>query len=147
MGRLANLYLFTYNAAQAFGWTVALIRIVSNVSTTKSVDGAYAAAGDLICLLQYAAFMEVLHAAIVQYDIVYAQSVPTRALVLFSVSSNIVHLRGRICHWEPFRIKCRFSLVMLFAVGLVPSGVFPILMQWGGRTHFVAAIVCQITEV
>ncbi|KAH9326193.1 hypothetical protein KI387_006371, partial [Taxus chinensis] len=95
MGRLTSLYLFTYNAAQAFGWTLALIRLISNVSLTKSIDGAYAASGELICLLQLCAVMEVFHAAI----------------------------------------------------GIVPSRVLPVLMQWGGRTHFVAAIVSQIPEI
>lgn len=34
-----------------------------------------------------------------------------------------------------------------FIIGLVPSGVMLVLMQWGGRTHFLLAIVSQITEV
>lgn len=33
------------------------------------------------------------------------------------------------------------------AVGLVPSGVVLGLMQWGGRTHFLFAIVRRITEI
>ncbi|XP_020113939.1 very-long-chain (3R)-3-hydroxyacyl-CoA dehydratase 2 isoform X2 [Ananas comosus] len=33
------------------------------------------------------------------------------------------------------------------AVGLVPTGVLVSLMQWGGRTHFLLAIVRQIPEV
>lgn len=32
-------------------------------------------------------------------------------------------------------------------LGLVPSGVLLALMQWGGRTHFLLAIVRQIAEV
>nr|AKM76672.1 protein-tyrosine phosphatase-like protein [Francoa sonchifolia] len=40
-----------------------------------------------------------------------------------------------------------FLEVIHGAVGIVPSGfVFP-LMQWGGRTHFLLAIVRQIDEV
>lgn len=31
--------------------------------------------------------------------------------------------------------------------GIVPSGVLLPLMQWGGRTHFLLAIVRQIPEV
>lgn len=95
MGRLATLYLFTYNSVQAGGWTVALIKLLTNVSSTKSIDGTYDAAGQLICLLQLFSVMEVFHGAI----------------------------------------------------GIVPTKVLPVLMQWGGRTHFVAAIVCQIPEV
>ncbi|KAL3750708.1 hypothetical protein ACJRO7_011664 [Eucalyptus globulus] len=62
--RLSNLYLFAYNSLQAFGWSVSLFRILRSVVITKSVDGAYAAAGELICLLQAAAFLEVLHGAL-----------------------------------------------------------------------------------
>ncbi|CAI0474995.1 unnamed protein product, partial [Linum tenue] len=92
---IATLYLLTYNSIQAFGWAIALFRILSNFSATGSVAGAYASAGDLICLLQSIAFLEVVHGAL----------------------------------------------------GLVPSGVLYPFMQWGGRTHFVLAIVRKIVEV
>lgn len=92
---MSRLYLFLYNSLQAFGWAFSLSRISSSFISTKSLDGAYAAAGDLICFLQTLAFLEVLHSAI----------------------------------------------------GIVPSGVLLSLMQWGGRTHFLLAIVRQIVEV
>ncbi|XP_075633219.1 uncharacterized protein LOC142605674 [Castanea sativa] len=95
MSSLSNLYLCTYNSLHAIGWAIALSRILSSFVTTKSVNGAYASAGELICLLQTAAFLEVVHGAI----------------------------------------------------GLVPSGVVNPLMQWGGRTHFLLAVVRQIDEV
>ncbi|XP_072996169.1 uncharacterized protein [Typha latifolia] len=40
-----------------------------------------------------------------------------------------------------------FLEVIHAAVGLVPSGVLLALMQWGGRTHFLLAIVRQIPEI
>lgn len=95
MSHLLKLYLFAYNSLQAFGWTISLVRILSCFIATKSVIGAYASAGDLICLLQTCAFLEVVHGAI----------------------------------------------------GIVPSGVLFPLMQWGGRTHFLLAIVRRIHEV
>ncbi|XP_010253303.1 PREDICTED: very-long-chain (3R)-3-hydroxyacyl-CoA dehydratase 2 isoform X1 [Nelumbo nucifera] len=95
MSQLSNLYLFAYNSLQAFGWVISLFRVLSSFASTKSFQGAYASAGDLICLLQTVSFLEVLHGAI----------------------------------------------------GLVPSGVLLPLMQWGGRTHFLLAIVSQIVEV
>ncbi|KAI3694606.1 hypothetical protein L1987_77574 [Smallanthus sonchifolius] len=95
MTRLSNIYLFFYNSVQAFGWAIALFRISVDFFSTKSVNGAYASAGQLICLLQTVAFIEVIHGAL----------------------------------------------------GIVPSGfIFP-LMQWGGRAHFVLAIVRRIYEV
>ncbi|KAE8038990.1 hypothetical protein FH972_011446 [Carpinus fangiana] len=57
-------YLFAYNSLQALGWAFALSRILSSFVITKSVHGAYASAGELICLLQTVAFLEVVHAAI-----------------------------------------------------------------------------------
>nr|AKM76678.1 protein-tyrosine phosphatase-like protein [Monsonia marlothii] len=95
MAQLSNLYLFLYNSLQSVGWAVALFRVLSNFVVTKSIDGAYSSAGELICLLQTVAFLEVIHGAI----------------------------------------------------GLVPSGALLPLMQWGGRTHFLFAIVRGIDEV
>ncbi|XP_024965484.1 very-long-chain (3R)-3-hydroxyacyl-CoA dehydratase 2 [Cynara cardunculus var. scolymus] len=95
MARLSNLYLFCYNSVQAFGWAVALFRISIDFLSTKSINGAYASAGELICLLQTLGFIEVIHGA----------------------------------------------------VGIVPSGFLFPLMQWGGRTHFLLAIIRRIDEV
>nr|AKM76674.1 protein-tyrosine phosphatase-like protein [Geranium maderense] len=95
MHRLSNLYLFIYNSLQSLGWALALFKVLSSFVVTKSTDGAYASAGELICFLQSIAFLEVIHGAI----------------------------------------------------GLVPSGALFPLIQWGGRTHFLLAIVRGINEV
>ncbi|PSR86671.1 Very-long-chain (3R)-3-hydroxyacyl-CoA dehydratase [Actinidia chinensis var. chinensis] len=95
MTQLWSLYLFAYNSLQALGWAISLTRILSNFVSIQSFAGAYASAGELICLLQTVAFLEVIHGAI----------------------------------------------------GIVPSGVLLPLMQWGGRTHFLLAIVRGIDEV
>ncbi|XP_064952692.1 uncharacterized protein LOC135607602 isoform X2 [Musa acuminata AAA Group] len=95
MARTGALYLLSYNCLQSLGWALALARVLSSYFSTKSVNGAYAFAGDLICFLQTISFVEVIHAA----------------------------------------------------AGLVPSGVMLALMQWGGRTHFLLAILRQIPEV
>ncbi|XP_057954181.1 uncharacterized protein LOC131148486 [Malania oleifera] len=93
--RRSNLYLLAYNSVQAFGWTLSLCIILSSFVSIHSFNGAYASAGELICLLQTVSFVEVLHGAI----------------------------------------------------GIVPSGILLPLMQWGGRTHFLLAIVRHIVEV
>ncbi|KAK4408851.1 Very-long-chain (3R)-3-hydroxyacyl-CoA dehydratase 2 [Sesamum angolense] len=95
MSQLRNVYLIFYNLFQALGWAVSLFRVLSNFVSTTSVHGAYSSAGELICLLQTLAFLEVIHGAI----------------------------------------------------GIVPSGALLPLMQWGGRTHFLLAIVRRIHEV
>ncbi|XP_057782798.1 uncharacterized protein LOC131000754 isoform X1 [Salvia miltiorrhiza] len=95
MSQLRSSYLFFYNLVQASGWALSLFRILSSVSSSKSTTAAFSSAGQLICLLQCLAFLEVIHGA----------------------------------------------------VGIVPSGVVLPLMQWGGRTHFLLAIVRQIPEV
>ncbi|PWA45412.1 very-long-chain (3R)-3-hydroxyacyl-CoA dehydratase 2 [Artemisia annua] len=43
---------------------IALFRISVDFLSTKSVNGAYASAGELICILQTLAFLEVIHGAI-----------------------------------------------------------------------------------
>ncbi|KAJ4767000.1 Very-long-chain (3R)-3-hydroxyacyl-CoA dehydratase [Rhynchospora pubera] len=95
MLRLSQLYLLAYNSLQFLGWSIALIKILLSLSAPSSFHGAYATAGDIICLLQAVSFLETIHAV----------------------------------------------------VGLVPAGFLLTLMQWGGRTHFLLAIVRQITEV
>ncbi|PIN23964.1 Protein tyrosine phosphatase-like protein PTPLA (contains Pro instead of catalytic Arg) [Handroanthus impetiginosus] len=95
MAHLRSLYLFFYNVLQALGWALSLFRILSGFYATKSVKGTFSFSGELICLLQSLAFLEVIHGAI----------------------------------------------------GIVPSGVLLPLMQWGGRTHFLLAIVRRIHEV
>ncbi|KAK9755180.1 hypothetical protein RND81_01G007200 [Saponaria officinalis] len=95
MSTLSNLYLFTYNSAQAFGWAITFYRIIIGYITTKSFKGTYASSGELVCLLQKAAFLEVIHGAL----------------------------------------------------GIVPSGVLLPLMQWGGKAHYLLAIVSKIDEV
>ncbi|KAI5666092.1 hypothetical protein M9H77_15945 [Catharanthus roseus] len=95
MSRLLSRYLLFYNSLQALGWTISLWKILSNFTSTKSVNGTYSSAGELICFLQSLAFLEVVHGAI----------------------------------------------------GIVPSGVLLPLMQWGGRIHFLLAIVSGIQEV
>lgn len=57
MGSLSNIYLLTYNCIGALGWAISLFRIMS----TKSLNEAYASAGDLVCLLQISALVEVIH--------------------------------------------------------------------------------------
>ncbi|KAJ3668982.1 hypothetical protein LUZ60_010932 [Juncus effusus] len=89
------LYLLAYNSLQSIGWSIALFKILCGLITPSSFHGAYASAGDLICLLQTVSILETIHAAI----------------------------------------------------GLVPSGLFLTFLQWGGRTHFLLAIVRNITEV
>ncbi|KAL0369770.1 UNVERIFIED_CONTAM: Very-long-chain (3R)-3-hydroxyacyl-CoA dehydratase 2 [Sesamum angustifolium] len=95
MSQLRDVYLIFYNLFQALGWAVSLFRVLSNFVSTTSVHGAYSSAGELICLLQTLAFLEVIHGAI----------------------------------------------------GIVPSGALLPLMQWGGRTHFLLAIVRRIHEI
>ncbi|KAK2999134.1 hypothetical protein RJ639_022832 [Escallonia herrerae] len=95
MSKLSKLYLFSYNSLQAFGWAISLYRLLTKFLSTNSVDGVYKSVGELICLLQAVAFLEVIHGAI----------------------------------------------------GIVPGGMLLPLMQWGGRTHFLFAIVRRIHEV
>ncbi|XP_027347389.1 very-long-chain (3R)-3-hydroxyacyl-CoA dehydratase 2 [Abrus precatorius] len=64
MPRISTLYLPAYNSFQAIGWTLSLTKILFNLLSTASLNGTYASAGNLICFLQCAAFLEVIHGAI-----------------------------------------------------------------------------------
>lgn len=45
-------------------------------------------------------------------------------------------------------LKFMFFIFFFFCIqGIVPSGFLFPLMQWGGRTHFVIAIVHRLLEV
>ncbi|KAK6926919.1 Protein-tyrosine phosphatase-like, PTPLA [Dillenia turbinata] len=125
MASLSNLYLLVYNSLQAFGWALSLLRILAHLATTKSINAAYASSGDLICLLQTISFLEVIHGAIGKY---FSQ-----------ILSNVADRQ-----WCKIEIVIASNCVI---EGIVPSGVLVPLMQWGGRTHFLLAIVRQIVEV
>ncbi|GAY38175.1 hypothetical protein CUMW_034680 [Citrus unshiu] len=59
-----KLYLFGYNSLQAAGWIVAIFMLLSNLLSTKSIAGTFASAGEIIWILQTAAFLEVVHGAV-----------------------------------------------------------------------------------
>eukprot|EP00898_Chlorokybus_atmophyticus_P002226 jgi/Chlat1/3003/Chrsp2S00365 len=61
---LAKAYLFLYNAVQAAGWAYALVLLVTELLSSRSHYGTYAAAGGVINAFQLAAFLEVIHAAL-----------------------------------------------------------------------------------
>ncbi|KAL3625897.1 hypothetical protein CASFOL_030426 [Castilleja foliolosa] len=48
MSQLRNLYLFFYNLLQALGWALSLFRILSTFFSTKSINGTFSSAGELI---------------------------------------------------------------------------------------------------
>ncbi|PON59005.1 Protein-tyrosine phosphatase-like, PTPLA [Parasponia andersonii] len=60
----SNLYLYGYNSLQTVGWAVSLFSILISFISTGALHGGYASAGELICLLQIASFLEVIHGAI-----------------------------------------------------------------------------------
>ncbi|ERN05959.1 very-long-chain (3R)-3-hydroxyacyl-CoA dehydratase 2 isoform X1 [Amborella trichopoda] len=71
----------------------------------------------------------------------------SRLLATFSATNSLnraYNSYGDLISWLQVG---SFLEVLHSALGLVPSGVLPILMQWGGRTHFLLAVVRQIDEV
>nr|AKM76679.1 protein-tyrosine phosphatase-like protein [Melianthus villosus] len=75
------------------------------------------------------------------------------AIALFKILSSYLAIRsideayasagGLICLLQ----TVSFLEVIHGAIGLVPSGAVLPLLQWGGRTHFLLAIVRQVLEV
>ncbi|CAK9882404.1 unnamed protein product [Sphagnum jensenii] len=60
----ASIYLTSYNVAQSLGWALVLARVIHRALQSRSLMGAYSAAGYLVRLLQLTAFLEVLHSAL-----------------------------------------------------------------------------------
>ncbi|KAH9552943.1 hypothetical protein CY35_09G094300 [Sphagnum magellanicum] len=61
---VASIYLTSYNVAQSFGWALVLGKVIHRALQSRSLMGAYSAAGYLVRLLQLTAFLEVLHSAL-----------------------------------------------------------------------------------
>ncbi|CAM6008987.1 unnamed protein product [Sphagnum balticum] len=61
---VASIYLTSYNVAQSLGWALVLARVIHRALQSRSLMGAYSAAGYLVRLLQLTAFLEVLHSAL-----------------------------------------------------------------------------------
>ncbi|KAF9596628.1 hypothetical protein IFM89_012751 [Coptis chinensis] len=75
------------------------------------------------------------------------------AISLFNVLSSLVNTKSfNGAYTSAGYLICLLQTLSVLevlhgAVGLVPSGVLFPLMQWGGRTHWLLAIVSQISEV
>ncbi|MQL82848.1 hypothetical protein Taro_015330 [Colocasia esculenta] len=132
MSPTARLYLLAYNSLQLLGWAIALTRVLSSCLSAKSFHVAYAAGGDLICNLLRFSFLSGSPAP----PLLKSVSVPNKVCIFFFafVAEGILQ-------------SLSFLEVLHAATGLVPSGAMLTLMQWGGRTHFLLAIVRQIAEI
>ncbi|KAM7527830.1 hypothetical protein LguiB_031240 [Lonicera macranthoides] len=64
MSEISNLYLFSYNSLQAFGWAISLFKVLSSLLATKSFHAAYAFAGEQLRIFQGLALLEIIHGAI-----------------------------------------------------------------------------------
>ncbi|OWM89320.1 hypothetical protein CDL15_Pgr024065 [Punica granatum] len=124
MSSPVKLYLLAYNSLQTIGWAVSLCRILISLATTKSVAGSYAAAGDLICLLQTVAFMEVLHGALGRshFSILYIVS-PSfcrcyNSLVRADSDSHVHFASGNV------KALCQAgytAFIVLYPLGMAPG--------------------------
>nr|GMD73504.1 very-long-chain (3R)-3-hydroxyacyl-CoA dehydratase 2 [Ipomoea batatas] len=70
-----------------------------------------------------------------------------RLLISFISTGSITGAYASAGQLICFLQSLAFLEVLHGAIGIVPSGVLLPLMQWGGRTHFLLAIVRSITEV
>ncbi|KAM7527829.1 hypothetical protein LguiB_031239 [Lonicera macranthoides] len=64
MSEISNLYLFSYNSLQAFGWAISLFKVLCSLLATKSFHAAYAFAGEQLRIFQGLALLEIIHGAI-----------------------------------------------------------------------------------
>uniref|UniRef100_A0A2P2KLJ8 Very-long-chain (3R)-3-hydroxyacyl-CoA dehydratase n=3 Tax=Rhizophora mucronata TaxID=61149 RepID=A0A2P2KLJ8_RHIMU len=137
MSALTKLYLFAYNSLQAIGWATAFLIISNNFISTKSLNEAYASAGELICQ------------SVPSFPLISFKSPFFGLVVYIGFLVKIVYSIGFsvLFFMEGLLQIIGFLEVIHGALGIVPTGVLLPFMQWGGRTHFVLAIVRKITEV
>ncbi|CAL0334075.1 unnamed protein product [Lupinus luteus] len=69
--------------------------------------------------------------------------------ILYNVvsTSSLQGTYASAVHLISFLQCAAFLEVIHGAIGLVPSGALLPLMQWGGRTHFLLAVVAKLDEV
>ncbi|XP_062179464.1 uncharacterized protein LOC133884105 [Phragmites australis] len=125
MARPSRLYLLSYNSLQSLGWFLALLRLLPCLAPPHSLRSAYAVAGDLICAL----LLPPLLSFPVRSSLIWSSELLYQYYILTPTASQ-----GQL-------------LLMPFGSGLVPTAPLAAFLQWGGRTHFVLAIVRQIPGV
>ncbi|KAF2931141.1 hypothetical protein DAI22_05g187700 [Oryza sativa Japonica Group] len=136
MARPSQLYLLSYNSVQALGWFVALLRLLPCLAPPSSVHSSYAVAGDLVC----ACIPPPCPSSYV-FDLVSSRRAEG-VMFFFSPFLGIRFLlfQGLLQTWAILE-------TIHAAIGLVHTSPLLAFLQWGGRTHFVLAVVRQIPEV
>ncbi|RYR70280.1 hypothetical protein Ahy_A03g016784 isoform B [Arachis hypogaea] len=138
MGGLSKLYLLSYNSLQAIGWAVSSFQILCNLLSTSSVAGAYSSAGKLISHVTMQFRFSAMCCILGSYTW-------SHWWVLLYTRKSKSHSLQPISFYQ--HLHCNAEIKLCNFSGLVPSGALLPLMQWGGRTHFLLAIVSKLDEV
>lgn len=139
--------------------TISLLSIVSSVLSNKTISGAYSAAGYLIsersslslmiCSILILGFWSVLGYYLREWCVLDWFRCDANCCCSWSSSwSHRYFLMFMMwLDWMSYESNADWLLLFEMLKGIVPSGFLSPMMQWSGRTHFILAIVGQISEV
>lgn len=137
---MATAYLACYNAAQSLGWAVALVRLVNHVGETKSLTGGFSAAGNVVCFLQLAAFLEIVHTVLglVRTSTLYAfMQWMGRSHVLFAIITNVPEMQEQPPVMITFLAWSAAEVIRYPQYTLGILGVCPHWLTWLRYTAFI----------
>ncbi|XP_024391220.1 uncharacterized protein [Physcomitrium patens] len=135
-----NAYLTCYNSLQSLGWALVLLRLVNDIVETKSLRGGFSAAGNVVCFLQLAAFLEILHSALglVPTGILFAfMQWLGRSHVLFAIVAKIPEVQEQPPIMITFLAWSAAEVIRYphYTLGLL--GLCPHWLTWLRYTAFI----------
>lgn len=137
---MLTAYLTCYNAAQSFGWAIVLVRLIHHVVETESLMGGFSAAGNVVCYLQLAAFLEVVHSVLglVRTGTLYAfMQWLGRSHILFAIIAKIPEVQEQSAVTITFLAWSSVEVIRYpqYALGLL--GLCPQWLTWLRYTAFI----------
>ncbi|KAH9545536.1 hypothetical protein CY35_12G052800 [Sphagnum magellanicum] len=138
--QITSMYLTLYNSAQSLGWALVLARVIHHGLQSRSLMGAYAAAGYLVRLLQLTAFLEVLHSAL---GLVHSSTLYNflqwlgRSHVLFAIIAQIPEVQEQPPILITFSAWALSEVIRCPYYALTLMGMCPRWLTWLRYTAFI----------
>ncbi|XP_024034123.1 very-long-chain (3R)-3-hydroxyacyl-CoA dehydratase 2 isoform X2 [Citrus clementina] len=138
-----KLYLFGYNSLQAAGWIVAIFMLLSNLLSTKSIAGTFASAGEIIWILQTAAFLEVVHGAVQDHPSLFITFLAWCLIEVIRYPFYALNTIGACPHWLTYLRYTMF--IPLYPIGvlgemLLLNQAFPYMKEKNIFANFFAGL-------
>ncbi|KAJ7527745.1 hypothetical protein O6H91_16G069200 [Diphasiastrum complanatum] len=137
---ILDFYLILYNSLQAIGWIIVLSKISKRAIRDLSILVAYDEAGILICQLQLAAFLEVIHAAAGLVNSGFFMSLlqwAGRSHVLFCIICQIEEIEKTSFVFMVFTAWSLSEVIRYPQYVLYMLGACPTWLTWIRYTAFI----------